>query len=1552
MATTSIPFLLERLRIILQDEVTPKQFESILAAILTETLQIDINVAKSGFQHGADSGTAGRQGRALRFEMKRYGESTHLNERDLRGGFHQALQQDPSMEAWVMVVTKAVPEQITNAFRYESEESGVPVLIFDWSGADIPRLAALCTIAPDAFVLAGLSEAADIAKALREEAKAAAERVRRDLDAWCLGYESLRMHSHKLLNKVWFSSRTAKEKLAQDIAGGSYSTTIERPAVSQKFDVWWSGRAAEDAPLIVTGLQGMGKSWASVQWAFNYQVILPVTILLPASTFTGLMGIDLTTIKTFIADKLYGLTERLTPQLWFKRLSKLLSRPAEQGPAFLIIIDGINQEPSVNWNRLFEVMQADEIAGLVRIIATTRQLHFTQRLGKLSGLIVSPVVIELDKYDDSPGGELEQRLAAEGFKRSSLTEELISIARTPRLFQLVVRLHERLQNTENITIHRLLWEYGCDSQGLRNHMQLSQQDWLIWLDKVAEGHRQGKQKYNTEHLAKMLHRDDLNCNDISRRVSEVADTVFATLKADGQVQLSDLLISHALGAALLNHLLDGGPDAAVMENRLTNWLDPISGLDEKPNILRAAVSLLLERSHDEKMLVMSLLVTHWLNSQNLAEEHHYEVIAIAPQISDALLDVIETSDTDALESGRLRALNALSQIPVENKMVRSSIIARCTDWLLTISRDVNPRRRDDEGERVRASRLIERVGHDSDGPMMLLGRAVTFRENMKRSLREVVPQLLRSGPLSAALPLFEAAALSQSVNYSESYWNGLKWLCWFNDDDFEKTALSLKNAAARFAHQAHEPGVHPELKLRVAFLLLRLSGHPELESHPLAVNPPLDSPWDYQSHYLNDLTKGMFNLEMRHAPCVMANTAVVVEGRLRRLHNLLPDPAFPIVKAFVKEIDQHFSGYALPDITEDNHYFKEHHLWDDTLMAAARFAPTHLFNLAKQQFDSILGRPKTHYPMALLRAQENFLLLDKHAYSHASVLRNEFQNVQDEQSALNICALLIFETAELPPLEQYCRIIDAELPFISTDLAATLKPVSAGDVDRLIEHYEGCSRFRYDMLLILLSHKITDVTDTGWTWLINGRATGSAMDKRRLTKIMYYANRVRLGKLLESECWNWQKEDEFEPAHFGSLSLAEVLSATPFQSYANRIAPWTLFTVLSMRTAEPADYMLAASLIDGILFSQTSAPPDLDAEILVTPHKRKRVPFLFSITPQHSDCKDPAEQFEFSIDKKKGRERHKLAVDRVVEKIRHFRRAGASLYLCDFDYHDLVPALPHIGNFIDKWVSSTEEDHSVYSTRIQNAEGFYLSLCEAMIETNYTGAIVLWRKLGHCLKTQFVGKGHIEQFLQLAFINKKLINSMAGELFELKHAHSDDTLYDFALAAHLNDGTPWLKELVKDEMSSEQPWRQLRARYISSYLDFDSENYKTTWPEGPQLKPEENRANALAKLRRDLRFAKHWWNIYTSSEDDGTAFSAWCMLLQCADRRTYSLLQCDLKEYSSLFWKHPKRWLHVQINFRKLEEVIRKKDKNLDSTFLGRDIYTGIHPWDYRDNYR
>ncbi|HWJ70673.1 MAG TPA: hypothetical protein VNS79_11575 [Sphingobium sp.] len=138
---------LNRLKVLLQG-ITPAQFEKLAAALISELLDVEIAVAKSGFQHGGDAGPSGRQGRRFRIETKRY-SSTILSDRELLGEIDHALSRDPALEAWFLVATRAAPEQLEQDLMIKADRLGLPIVVMDWKAERFPTLGALCTAAPD-----------------------------------------------------------------------------------------------------------------------------------------------------------------------------------------------------------------------------------------------------------------------------------------------------------------------------------------------------------------------------------------------------------------------------------------------------------------------------------------------------------------------------------------------------------------------------------------------------------------------------------------------------------------------------------------------------------------------------------------------------------------------------------------------------------------------------------------------------------------------------------------------------------------------------------------------------------------------------------------------------------------------------------------------------------------------------------------------------------------------------------------------------------------------------------------------------------------------------------------------------------------------------------------------------------------------------------------------------------------------------------------------------------------------------------------------------------
>jgi hypothetical protein len=76
---------------------------------------------------------------------------------------------------------------------------------------------------------------------------------------------------------------------------------------------------------------------------------------------------------------------------------------------------------------------------------------------------------------------------------------------------------------------------------------------------------------------------------------------------------------------------------------LTHWLDPIAGLDQRAEILRASVSILVAQGEAIARPLAGVLVTAWLQTQNLTDRHRQELSGLAVRLPDALLDAIEHS---------------------------------------------------------------------------------------------------------------------------------------------------------------------------------------------------------------------------------------------------------------------------------------------------------------------------------------------------------------------------------------------------------------------------------------------------------------------------------------------------------------------------------------------------------------------------------------------------------------------------------------------------------------------------------------------------------------------------------------------------------------------------------------------------------------------------------------------------------------------------------------------------------------------------------------------
>ena len=342
--------------------------------------------ARGGDQQGGDGGVHGDGNRNLIYESRCYGENSRLSEREIRGEIDQAVERDPLLEAWTLVTTQEVSEQTVRQMQAAAGPRGISTVVVDWQATGIPRLAALCAEYPDlvqAVYGAGVRNDLDKIRSSPQCAEVL-DSIKSELRSSTIGYEALRHASHRRVRDIWVSRSRAEARFNQNVAGGANDASqIVREQPMADLNTWFEAVATEH-PGLVLGREGMGKTWAALDWLQSNLIRLPIVVLVPSSSVMG----PLTTpfdVVALIARALRDLGHNIHRDLeyWENRVQRLLRRPAKDGPALLIFFDGLNERPSFEWITIFNQLQDEPFYRHTVVLASVRESFLAERLGGL-----------------------------------------------------------------------------------------------------------------------------------------------------------------------------------------------------------------------------------------------------------------------------------------------------------------------------------------------------------------------------------------------------------------------------------------------------------------------------------------------------------------------------------------------------------------------------------------------------------------------------------------------------------------------------------------------------------------------------------------------------------------------------------------------------------------------------------------------------------------------------------------------------------------------------------------------------------------------------------------------------------------------------------------------------------------------------------------------------------------------------------------------------------------------------------------------------------------
>ncbi len=1529
----------------------PEAVEHLAGVLLGRLLGVQFRFARRGSQRGGDGGAQGTAGRDLIYEARRYRDCTPLRDREIRGEIDEAVERNPDLELWMLITTRAVSEQTHTAMEGAARPRGVSTLILDWTPESLPTLAVLCSIDPQSVETAIGEGHRDCLEAINRssEARTALQGIRSQLEQWAVGFELLRRLSHERVRDIWQCPSSAMALFNQNVAGGANPDShVERAPAMEQLDSWHAEE--ENRPAVVTGSEGMGKTWAAIDWLQARLQSLPIVVLVPSSSLHS----PITTRAELIAF-IARLVRDLDPEaerdqaFWEGRVRRLLYRPTEEGPVFLLYFDGLNERPSLDWPAVFNCLQDEVFGGRTRILASARKTFVSERMGDFRNVYQEPVRLEVGHYDTAPGGEFDRKLAAEDLLLAEFPESLLRLASVPRMFDLVVQLRDRLGAVEGVTLHRLLWEYGASAIVASTFGPSRWSEFILELAGKFLERSQPKWSDVEQFSAGAASTPD----QIYVRVSTVVDSVFANLDRDGDLTFEPDFVHHSLGLALVKRLESTSLEEPSEE--LDGFLQPLGAYDEAAEILRAAISITLARqSEGQRPSFLGALCTSWVQMQNLPDHHLDELGVLAHEMVEPLLEAVERSPGPALSSPRYIAINALATVDKGSPAVARTIADLASRWQRVISLERARHSADRSGDSEytwRRDLLEERIGTAEVGSVLVLGTEIQIVENGDPELPLVAAQLLQGRPLVEAIQFLEAGAIHQAITGTPQ--EAQSWLNSLNVLDPVETAERLRSRSIQLRSFVPETGVHSDLPKRVAALLLWRTGFEEDARSAAELDPPMERPLSYEEAYLSDPAASLsYPLERRHALHALSRQDLPARYRVNRAEDAIVDPSFSVPDLLASELVTEVEALNFDEVNTGTSRTREDLLWSDLSLGLARCAPEELSRIERQRMRGYSQRSGQSRFAAALATLDAMLLVTEGERLAMRRLRGDAPEGMDNYEWTAQTNLLTVEVQGQAPLVQIQSIIDSGLGSVHGSLARVCGTPSIGELDDLVGRY-GASPLHLATIAQTVGERHMDLSERAFCAFSGLLGDQDPLVEVGAVWLLLGLNAPeQLGGLLEGRRWEWSAGKSDLENTMGSLAVAAANEGRELSRFAGRLYPATLLEVMAGRNNTQEDVALAVSLLDSVVLDTENDAPESPLEIYYdrSSAEESRSYLYTSAGFRVKDQNDRDSHFWDRVTSpEQYEERLQTLRQAYSSEVKKVRSLGAQFHLEFVDPQFFDPVLRHCPGAVDRWLDGIGSRSQAFCRRIHLANGFYVSLCEALLSAVPVQGVALWRALRECQsQVKFTVHGDMDRLVHALICADQSpeVDDALKEVHAVQHSRSDQELTNLLVGARLSGRLDWLQQMVERDAGSPCPLHRRRGAFLKPQLRVPPIAGSDAWPVGRAYWGSRETAWKLAQREA---FAKHWLQAFAQAETPEGAYAAWRLFLACVDRRALSWMDSVLDQHSTpdLEFEDAKgRFLQQQAG--RLKRAMADNENHWSENLAGKRYPRTLMPWNAR----
>lgn len=609
----------------------PDGFEGLIAALLEALTGFHYRLARSGSQEGRDMSSRHPNGNVVAVECKRYGKATELDERELLGELVQAAQNIPDLDLWVLVTSREVPSQLSESLHRLASEKGVGFFALSSGDGNPSSLAALCANSPEALLThprvkssVDWENVKDLLNSISQQAnyQHRLSAVKEQFSSSLIGYDNWRaLHNQSLLQSLT-SDQETRANFGQPINVEEQGVMlIRRSAAWDSLTKWYEEWRGKHSFVSVLGEEGDGKTWGIASW-LSAQIKSDENF--PAVVFqssTDISDIEfnapdlLPLFSNQISRRLPGVTKQAQ-----RRLDRWLSRPSGDVPLFLLVLDGINERRSHDWwRRLLERLAGQPWNKQVAVLITCRTSYWERYFKKLRHLPSSSFIV--GPFNDE---ELKEALEYHHLRRESLQNDVLPLIRKPRYFDLMVKHHDQIAQSGDVTVARLLFEDWRDRWERKQAITLTVEDFQNVIRQLAQQHQGANYKFKEQEIT-----DALPASLDRQPILEELRTGGVLQSSGGKYQVNDQSIVFGLGLLLVDQLQQANIAMEDPREAIAGWMEPHADMDIKAAICEFAALYVLG-SNILPLEYKVALLESWVASHNPKQNAENDLTAYLP----------------------------------------------------------------------------------------------------------------------------------------------------------------------------------------------------------------------------------------------------------------------------------------------------------------------------------------------------------------------------------------------------------------------------------------------------------------------------------------------------------------------------------------------------------------------------------------------------------------------------------------------------------------------------------------------------------------------------------------------------------------------------------------------------------------------------------------------------------------------------------------------------------------------------------------------------------